>query len=431
MSATGWAVACARKDLRRYLADPLAMLLWIGIPLLIGGLITLLMGVQGGPTPEARLLVVDGDDSFVSGALLQIMGGAYVVVVETTEEAEGRRELDDGEASGLLFIPEDFGEDWLEDRPTELVLLTNPAQRILPGILREMLEVFVDGSFYLQRVAGDEMRDVTEGPLEDEDVLPDAQVAATAVRINGVVRRIEKYLFPPAIELEVVVREDGPETGSGEDEATAPVDGDAGEVAEAEPEPDHATSLLFLPGAIVMALFFIAQGLSEDLWKERELGTLARARTAPGGMAAFLVGKAAAACMVVAGLGGAGARRRLRLPRPRPGHVPPRPRVDRPVGPRPVGVDGPDAGARDQQAGGLDPDERRALPAVDGGRFLLSERGPARHPAPHRGCHPERLDGRAPQGRVPRALDRGRARLRGRPRPGRGPWSVAGSACVA
>ena len=34
----------AEKDLRRYVRDPLALLLWLGIPLIVGGLVSVVIG---------------------------------------------------------------------------------------------------------------------------------------------------------------------------------------------------------------------------------------------------------------------------------------------------------------------------------------------------------------------------------------------------
>ena len=67
---------CTRKDLLRRMADPMALLIWIGIPLVLGGLITLIS--SDGAPPRVRVLLVDQDDSFVSGLLV----GAFIVAGE-------------------------------------------------------------------------------------------------------------------------------------------------------------------------------------------------------------------------------------------------------------------------------------------------------------------------------------------------------------
>ena len=57
-------------------------------------------------------------------------------------------------------------------------------------------------------------------------------------------------------------------------------------------KPGVPLALLFMPGIILMSVLFAANGLAGDYWSEREQGTLRRLQCSPGGLAAFLVGKA-------------------------------------------------------------------------------------------------------------------------------------------
>lgn len=271
--------SAALKDLRRYRNDPLALLLCVGIPLVIGGLITLATGGSEGPRPKAHLLVVDEDDTFLSNLLVGAFGqdaASGIVRAEAVERDEGRRRIEDGDASALLVIPGGFAEAVLLEEPTELLMLTNPSQRILPGILEEGLSILVDGVFYAHRILGDELRELAEGPPGGATTFADADMARISVSFNQIARRLEKYLFPPVIELDVVVEED-------EEEGV-----------------DVSYSLLFLPGVLLMALFFTTQGLSEDIWKEREQGTLSRVVSSPQSIVVFLGGKLVAGAAMLA-----------------------------------------------------------------------------------------------------------------------------------
>ena len=58
----------AVKDLRRQLRDPFVMILWIGVPLVMGLLIHLVFGGEGS-APQGRLLIADQDNSIVSNLL--------------------------------------------------------------------------------------------------------------------------------------------------------------------------------------------------------------------------------------------------------------------------------------------------------------------------------------------------------------------------
>ena len=83
----------AEKDLLRAFRDPMALLLWIAIPLFIGMGITLAVGGTSGPAPQAHVLVVDEDDSFLSSLLLNALtqagGSDSLIQVEQIELEEG------------------------------------------------------------------------------------------------------------------------------------------------------------------------------------------------------------------------------------------------------------------------------------------------------------------------------------------------------
>lgn len=288
----------ARKDWARQRRDQAAFVLWLGIPIIVGFVITLATGGKEGPKPQAHVLIADLDDSFLSGflvgALTQEQAGGFVRA-ESVALPDGRNRIGDGEASALLVIPEGFGEALLLEEPTELELVTNPSQRILPGIVEESLSMFTDGVFYLHRLIGDDLRAIAEGPPDSATTFPDAWIADLSIRINGIVAGLEDTLFPPVIQVAFAPADEEPIDGS----ATGEVEGEAATTADApaadEPEPSMA--LLFLPGLLFMSLLFIAQGVAADLWQEREQRTLRRVIVSPRGAHEFLAGK------IVAGSG--------------------------------------------------------------------------------------------------------------------------------
>ena len=277
-------LATARKDLLRLRRDWPALLLWIGIPLLVGGLLVLVFG--GDSSPRARLLVADLDES-LAGRLLT--GGftqgplAGIVEVETVDATEGRRRMEDGDASALLVIPEGFGSALLDARPAALELVTNPAQSILPGIVEATLDVELEAAEVLRRLF-DAPLDRIASDVERDGFPPDSLVAGVAAEFNRVGEGAREWLLPPAIELETA----------------GPTEAETFDFGRA-----------FFPGMLILALLFMATGLSTDLWSERRLGTLERAMVAPRGVAAFLAGKwlaGATALALVAAVGLAAGR---------------------------------------------------------------------------------------------------------------------------
>ena len=272
-------VASFRKDLSRWWQDRLAILLWLSIPFLIGGLITSMVDGGDGAMPTGALLIHDQDESLLSG----LVAGAYsqgnlgeLISVEQVSLEEGSERIENGDASGFLIIPQGFMAAFLDEEPVTLTLKTNPSQTILPGIVEDVTEVLLDLGFYAQALFGPEIQTIMDG---NPDGLPnDVFAADMAVQIQGKIEALEPLVFPPALDLEIV------------------------EPPPAEPRPDIA--LLFLPGIVLMALLFAAQGMSADYWKERETGTLRRLVSTPGLLSRFVLGKAMAAGIIVAIIGG-------------------------------------------------------------------------------------------------------------------------------
>lgn len=274
----------AGKDLRRRMRDPLALLLWIGIPLVIGGLISFASGGGGKSRPTGKILVCDLDDSLASRGLAAAfdqgeLGSMFEV--EQVELDDGRARMREGDATALIVVPLGFGEALLLDRPTRLELIKNPAYRILPRIVEEALGLLADANFYAQRMAGDRLRGQLEtilhGPPPDQHVMSAAFVAGFSVEINNTVERLMRYIDPLAIEVEL--------ESAGEDaKATAATDG-----------PRASIALWFFPSMLFLSLMFMAQGLSEDLWREKSAGTLRRVNTTSGGIESWLAGKFLAA----------------------------------------------------------------------------------------------------------------------------------------
>lgn len=263
--------SAALKDLKRQLNDPLGLLMWLLIPLAIGVLITLATGGSNGAAPTALLLIVDEDESLASG----LLAGAFaqgalgdLVVAEQVTRDSGLERIDSGDGSALLIIPAGFGEAVINEEPATLELVTNPAQRILPAILEDTLGVMVDGVFYLHRLFGDQLRQLTQMIESSGEQGPsDVDIAAVSVAINQAMAGLSESLFPPLLQVETTIEK------------------------EDSQGPDVSVGLLFLPGILILSLLFVAQGMSEDIWKEKEQGTLRRVLSTPGGVLPLLVGK--------------------------------------------------------------------------------------------------------------------------------------------
>ncbi len=268
-----------RKDLIRHRREPLTFLIWLGIPLLIGALFTLLFGSDEGPQPSARLLVVDEDQSLVSGLLVRALSEENTrgfIRAETIVAEEGRRLMADGKASAMLTLPKGFSAAILREEPLTLPLLINPAERIRPLLVREALGVLVDGHFYLHRLVGEDLRWLAglERPPTD------LEIAAFSGRLRAHYARLQGSISP----LLIRVASEPPPAGG-------------------PPAPVQSTALLFVPGLIFMALLFMAQGLAREFWEEEGQHTLHRALITPGGAWPFLLGKLLTAWLLMLAVG--------------------------------------------------------------------------------------------------------------------------------
>ncbi len=273
-----------RKDTKRMLRDPLGMLTWLLIPIMVGTLLQLAFGGQEG-TPIARLLVADEDNSLVSGLITGALGQdqlGELIDSEAVEPEEGRALIERGKATALLVIPEGFGDAFLEGEPDTLHLFTNPAQTILPGIVQEVLEIMTAGGSVLREFLDVPISQI----LELDELTPDAgpsdeAVADISVQVNQMITGADQYLFPPAISYERVV----PDTTE--------------EVSTWESGLGSSLIGLFFPGLLTMVLLFSGASASADVWEERRNTTLRRAISTPTHLRWFVLGKMVAGSQVL------------------------------------------------------------------------------------------------------------------------------------
>ncbi|MDF1798279.1 MAG: ABC transporter permease [Planctomycetota bacterium] len=271
-----------RKDLLLRLADRTALAMWLGIPLVLGGLMSLAFNGGAGPSPKAQVWLVDQDDS----ALSQILVGALdspsmPLSVELVELEVGEARIEDGQGSALIVVPAGFAKALLQETPTTLSVVTNPSQTILPHIVTDLTDTLGEVHFYLHRIVGGPLKKMAAGPADQQSFFPDPELIALSLQVNEAVKGLQDLLFPPLIEL-----------------AEAPL--------PAGQKQPFSFGTMMLPGIILMSLMFIAQGLADELWAERDGGTWARLLASPIGVGPLLFSKLLSGALtmgLVAGLG--------------------------------------------------------------------------------------------------------------------------------
>ncbi len=257
-------LAATRKDLLRIARDWPALLLWIGIPLLVGAIMVVLFG--GDDTgPKGTVLVADQDGTIAA----RLLTGAFsqgplagMFTVESVEVEEGRERMEDGDASGLLVIPDGFGSALLDGTPASVELVTNPSQTVLPGIVEGTVDLSLEAAEVLRRLFDNPIDRIAA--LQDVDGGPDdATVSSIATDFNQAGGRADEWILPPAITLENVQSEEDP----------------------------FDFGRAFFPGMLILALLFMAGGLSTDVWSEKRQGTIRRVVSTPAGARAIIQGK--------------------------------------------------------------------------------------------------------------------------------------------
>jgi ABC-type multidrug transport system permease subunit len=229
------------------------------------------------------VLIVDEDDTFASQLLRGVFQqGPAEGMFEAREVRleEGRSAIAEGEASALLRIPSGFADALFLEEPCELELVTNPAQRILPGLVEETLLAACDLAFYGQRLIGPQVKQI-RSTMEEERSPTRDEVSEVSIQIRDALEGVGELVFPPVLQLET-------ESLGGR---------------EAADRPRPSMGRMILPGILLMGLLFIAQAAGEDLWEEHHRGTLKRAATSPTSIAAWLLAKLCAGAVLMFAMG--------------------------------------------------------------------------------------------------------------------------------
>ena len=271
-----FALSVAKLSLRKLFAEKWQLLMFLTIPMLIGGLFFLITGSGGNAKPIGKLLVTDNDKSTLSKLLI---GGfnqgplAEMFILKEATSTEAQSLMDDGDASVWLEIEEGFSEKFLNKQPTKIKLVKNPGQNILPQIAETAVGVLTDGGHYIQVLFADELRQFND-LLNGKDV-SDAQMAMMSIQIKKAIESIEKQLIPPQIKA-VKVKEEKQTTNK------------------------SSFMLHMFPGILFMSLLFAAQGLALEFWKDKSQGISSRLLSSPGGLVQYLNGKLLAGIVVFA-----------------------------------------------------------------------------------------------------------------------------------
>ena len=199
------------KDLRRDAKHPWSIVLFAALPLLMTALMAAVFGGEAKQEmPVIRLAILDQDKDLIGGVLQSMPSQGDLAnrlrLLFVTNRDEGVRILEDRQASAFLVLPTNLTENLLGGRTNTLDLYENPAEQILPKIVRQGTSLLAVG---LSSAA-----DLLNGPLQQARSLFQADrfpaEAAVAGAASDTVRdlgRVRGYVFPPLIQFDNVAAE--------------------------------------------------------------------------------------------------------------------------------------------------------------------------------------------------------------------------------
>jgi hypothetical protein len=206
-------LALVLNDLKRDWKRPWSILLLLSLPILLSVLLAGVFGGKGGSAsmPTVHVAILDQDKDMLTGMLrsLPSQGDAAKQLrlhfVEKREE--GLRLLEKSEVSALIVLPRNMTEDLLAGRTNAIELYENPAQQVLPKVVRQGVSLLAVGLSGAAEILGEPLRDCRE--LIRSNAFPaDAAVLSVASQSVQKLRAVRTYLFPPLIQFKTVAAAD-------------------------------------------------------------------------------------------------------------------------------------------------------------------------------------------------------------------------------
>jgi ABC-2 type transport system permease protein len=252
----------ARKDLRRVFRSPFALIMMFGAPLLIAGLLYFAFGGLADSSGDFHLarthvIIMNLDQppqtsQFKAGNMLVqfLQNEDLQDIIELSmaaDEASARAAVDHQEADVALIIPANFTQATLiPDQTTAVILYQDPTLTIGPGIVKDLVNHFMDG-FSGAKIAA-KVSNSEEAAIQYADYLGSSS-HAEAIHITS---------------------------PSGQSEQAA-----------------SGMSMIapIMAGMMILFAFFMGANGAESIIREHEEGTLARLFTTPAPAGTVLAGK--------------------------------------------------------------------------------------------------------------------------------------------
>lgn len=201
------------NDLKRDWKRPWSMLLLAALPLLLTLLIASVFGGAGGSgaMPVVQVAILDQDKDMLTDMLrsLPTQGDAAknlrLHFVETREE--GLKLVEKSKVSAFVVLPKNMTDNLLKGETNTIELYENPAQQILPKIVRQGVSLLALGLSGATEVLGDPLRDL-RGLFKKNEFPIEAAVTGVASSSLQKLKGVRTYVFPPLVKFETVAAAD-------------------------------------------------------------------------------------------------------------------------------------------------------------------------------------------------------------------------------
>lgn len=197
------------NDLKRDWKRPWSMLLFAALPLALSVLIVSVFGGRANtaPMPTVHVAVLDNDMDMLSSVLRSLSGQGDAAqhlrlhFVDTREE--GLHLVEDSKASALVVLPKGMTEGLLKGETNSIELYENPAEQVLPKIVRQGVSLLALGLSGAAETLGEPLRNIRQ--MVNSEQFP-AEEAVNAISSDSVRRLsgLRTYLFPPLVKFETV-----------------------------------------------------------------------------------------------------------------------------------------------------------------------------------------------------------------------------------
>jgi len=191
------------KDLRRDWKHPWTILLFMSLPLLMTGMIASVFGGGGKTiTPTIHLAVMDQDDDFLSRALRSMASqektGKQLDLQFVDKREDGIRLIENRKVSALVVLPKNMTTDLLDGKTNVIELYENPAEQVLPKVVRQGALLTATGLSGAGELIGEPLKEIRTlfnlQEFPDETIVGESAMSSTR-QLKG----LKTYLFPPII----------------------------------------------------------------------------------------------------------------------------------------------------------------------------------------------------------------------------------------